>query len=213
MQKKLLAGLASFLTVSSVMANDNPIEANMTLATDYVWRGISQTDENPAIQGGLDFSADNGFYIGTWGSNVDFGDVENLELDVYLGWGTELASGLGIDLGVIQYLYFDGAGDVDFNEIYAGLSYADVSGKLSYDIDNESTYLELGYDLELANEFGLGLHVGNYSFDGDGDYTDYSLSLSKSYSGLDFGLAYYDTDISGVDIADARVVFSVSKAF
>lgn len=210
MQKRIIGAIVSALLVSSVTAG--PVEGNVTLATDYVWRGISQTDENPAIQGGLDWSNDGGFYLGTWGSNVDFGDVENMELDFYGGWTTEFASGLGLDLGFIQYLYFDDAGDVDFNEIYAGLSYADFSGKLSYDIDNESTYLEVGYDTELANDFGLGLHVGNYSFDGGGDYTDYSISLSKSYSGLDFGLAYYDTDISGVDVADGRVVFSVGKA-
>jgi len=213
MQKKILTALSTVLLASSMSANDNPVEANMTLATDYVWRGVSQTDENPAIQGGLDFSADNGFYLGTWGSNVDFGDVENLELDVYAGWATELASGLGIDLGAIRYLYFDNAGDVDFTEIYAGLSHSGFSGKASYDFDNENTYLELGYDTTFGDDIGLGLHVGNYSFDGDGDYTDYSITFSKSYAGLDFGLGYYDTDLSGVDVADARVVFSVGKAF
>jgi len=212
MKKKLLAALSAVLLASSVSADD-AISANFTLATDYVWRGVSQTDENPAIQGGLDYSADNGFYIGTWGSNVDFGSVENLELDVYFGWATEFDNGLGLDIGFIQYLYFDNAGDVDFNEIYVGLSHSGFSGKVSFDNDNDATYVELGYDAELANDFGLGLHVGNYSFDGGFDYTDYSVSLSKSYGGLDFGLAYTDTDIDNVDAADARVVFSISKSF
>ncbi len=214
MNKKILAAISLTLlstTVStSTFANDNEISANVTLATDYVWRGVTQTNENPAIQGGLDWSGDNGFYVGTWASNVDFGDVENMELDFYGGWSTELSNGLGVDVGFIQYLYFDDAGDVDFNEIYLGLSHSGVSGKLSYDVDNESTYLELGYDFDLGNDFGLGLHVGNYSFDGDGDYTDYSIALSKSFNDLDFGLGYYDTDIDGLD---GRVVFSVGKSF
>jgi len=213
MIKKISLASVLLVLLAPISFADDAISANVTLATDYVWRGVSQTDENPAIQGGLDYSADNGFYIGTWGSNVDFGSVENLELDIYAGWATEFESGLGLDIGFIQYLYFDDAGDVDFNEIYAGLSYADFSGKLSYDIDNESTYIEVAYDVALPNDFGLGLHVGNYSFDGGGDYTDYSVSFSKSYAGLDYGLAYYDTDIDNVDIADGRVVFSVSKSF
>lgn len=210
MNKKILATLSLTLLTTSLFANDDAVSANVTLATDYVWRGVTQTNENPAIQGGLDWSGDNGFYVGTWGSNVDFGDVENLELDVYAGWSTELSNGLNLDLGIIQYLYFDNAGDVDFNEVYVGLSRSGVSGKLSYDIDNKSRYIELGYDVEIGNEIGLGLHVGNYDFDEVGDYTDYSIAFSKSFNSLDFGLGYYDTDIDGLD---GRVVFSVGKSF
>jgi len=218
MQKKLLTILSTALLISPVVADNGAVSANVNLTTDYVWRGVSQTNENPAIQGGFDFSNENGLYIGTWGSNVDFGDVENLELDVYAGWATELNSGLGVDFGIIQYLYFDDSGDIDFNEIYAGLSYSNFSGKLSYDTDNQNTYIEVGYDAELGNDIGLGLHVGNYNFDGGDDYIDYSISLSKSFSGLDYSLSYHDTDIdTGVNaidtITDGRVVLSIGKSF
>jgi len=212
MQKQILMTVYTLFLVSSVTANE-PISANLTLTTDYVWRGISQTAETPAIQGGLDWANDNGFYIGTWGSNVDFASVENLELDVYAGWSTELSSGLGLDLGFIQYLYYDSDNDVDFNEIYAGLNYADFSGKVSYDTDNKNTYMEIAYATDLANNFGVGVHIGHYDFDASADYTDYSLSISKAYAGLDFGLAYYATDIDNINIADDRVVFSIGKSF
>jgi len=209
MQKKLLAGLATLLSFSSVMANDNPVEANMTLATDYVWRGVSQTDQAPAIQGGLDWSNESGFYVGTWGSNVDFSDSSSLELDVYGGWGTELSNGLGLDLGFIAYTYHDDGSDSDFEELYVGLSHSGFSGTVSRDFDNKDTYIDLSYETTFGQDIGLGLHIGKYT----GDYTDYSVTFSKSYAGLDFGLGYYDTDISDDYTADARLVFSVGKAF
>ena len=216
--------ISSLLFASSFTSvhADDPVTGNVSLATDYVWRGISQTLENPAIQGGFDWAPSDNWYIGTWGSNVDFGGVENIEMDIYGGWTTELDSGLGIDIGFIQYLYFDDAADVDFNEIYAGLSYSGVSGMVSYDIDNKSTYLDLGYEYELTNGVTFGAHVGNYSFDGGGDYTDYSLGFGASFAGLDYGLNYYDTDISLadaggdsdlLDLAEGRVVLSISRSF
>lgn len=233
MQKKLLGALATTLLVSTIAAEDS-ISANMALATDYVWRGYSQTLENPAIQGGLDWSSESGWYVGTWGSNVDFGDAANLELDLYGGWGTELSNGVGIDLGFIQYLYYDTDADLDFNEIYAGVSYSGISATVSYDPDNKNSYIDLGYEYEFANGIGLGLHVGSYaideaSIDDNGteldltddlitfdDYTDYSITFSKSYAGLDFGLGYYDTS-TDLDVedknTDGRVVFSVGKSF
>lgn len=216
MNKKIFTtGLISAIALSSFNAfADDAISANVTLATDYVWRGISQTDEEPTIQGGFDWASNNGqFYIGTWGSNVDFGGAENMELDVYAGWTREFSSGLGIDLGFIQYLYFDDPDNVDFNEFYAGLSFADVSGKVSHDFDNENTYVEVGYDLGLTDNLDLGLHVGRYLFDEGDNYTDYSIGLGTSYGGVDLGLTYHDTNISNVDIADDRFVFAISKAF
>ena len=204
----LLLG-ASFTSVYA----DEPVSANISLATDYVWRGVSQTSENPAISGGFDWTPSENFYVGTWASNVDFGGVENIEVDLYGGWATELSNGVGLDFGFIQYLYFDDAADVDFNELYAAVSYNGVSGKLSYDVDNKNTYIEAGYDYELSSGLGLGFHIGNYSFDGGGDYTDYSIGLSGTFKGLDYGLSYYDTDIDDLSEADGRVVLSISRSF
>ena len=209
----LLAGsLLVGASLTSVYAEE-PVSANVSLATDYVWRGVSQTSENPAISGGFDWTPTENFYVGTWASNVDFGSVENIEVDLYAGWATELSSGLGLDFGFIQYLFFDDANNADANEIYAGASYKDFSGKLSYDVDNKNTYIEAGYDYELASGLGLGFHIGNYDFDAGGDYTDYSIGLSGSFKGLDYGLAYTDTDIKNVDEADGRVVLSISRSF
>jgi len=193
---------------------DDTVTANVALASDYVWRGVSQTDENPALSGGFDWSPSDDFYVGTWASNVDFGSVENIELDIYGGYATEFDNGVSLDLGFIQYLYFNNDNDVDFNEIYAGLGWNGLSGKISYDTRNQNTYFEAGYDYQLTSNIGLALHVGNYSFlDGD-DYTDWSIGLNGSFAGVDLGLTYTDTDdIDNLDIADARVVFSIGKSF
>jgi len=216
-KKTALTLIASSLLVStgftSVYAEDDSVSANVSIATDYVWRGFSQTLENPAVSGGFDWAPTDNWYVGTWASNVDYGDLANLELDVYGGWATELESGLGIDLGFIQYVYFDHAADYDFNEIYAGLSHSGFSGKLSYDTDNKNTYIEAGYDYELSNGISIGAHIGNYDFDLGGDYTDYSIGVSGSYAGLDYGLTFYDTDVDAVAEADGRVVLSIGKSF
>lgn len=204
----LLLG-ASFTNVHA----EDSVSANVSLATDYVWRGVSQTSENPAISGGFDWAPSDNFYVGTWASNVDFGDVENIEVDLYAGWTTELSSGLSVDIGFIQYLFFDDANDADANEIYGGLGYNGFSGKLSYDVDNKNLYAEAGYDYELSSGLGLGFHIGNYDLDAGEDYTDYSISLSGSYKGLDYGLAYTDTDIDNDVNADGRFVLAISRSF
>ncbi|MBT8141402.1 MAG: hypothetical protein HKN88_00385 [Gammaproteobacteria bacterium] len=211
----LLTTLASSMLISAttLVADDDPISANVAISTDYVWRGVSQTLENPAISGGFDFAPTDNWYVGVWGSNVDFGDVENMEFDIYAGWTTELDNGLGIDIGFIQYLYFDSAGDVDFNEFYAGLSHSGFSGTISYDGDSKWTYYDLGYEYELANGVGLAAHIGNYDLDSAGDYTDYSLGVSASLAGLDYALTYHDTDIDNLAEGDGRVVLTIGKSF
>ena len=194
--------------------------ANVSLATDYVWRGVSQTNEDPAIQGGFDLGFGPGFYVGTWGSNVDFGDVENLELDFYGGWSTEFSNGLGLDLGVIHYHYFADDNNVDFEELYAGLSYGPVSAKVSWDPDNKNTYLEAGIEHEFKDIVTVSAHVGTYMFDtefapGTDSYTDWSVGVSKEIGGFGFALTYYDTNGDGNTFggknADSRVVFAISK--
>jgi uncharacterized protein (TIGR02001 family) len=203
--KALVAG--SLLATTSVASAE--FSANVAMTTDYVWRGVSQTMEDPAIQGGFDYSHESGIYLGTWGSNVDFGGPAHMEMDFYGGWAGEFGD-LGVDVGVIAYRYFDND-DADFEEVYIGGSYKWFSAKLSHDFDSEWTYIEAGLDFELPNEIGLALHVGNYDLDST-DYMDYSVGVSKEIGGFGFDLTYYDTDLDNDPLADGRVVFSVSKS-
>ena len=105
------------------------VSANVALQSDYVWRGVSQNQEDPAIQGGFDYAHDSGFYAGVWGSSVDFQGPESTELDLYAGWSTEFESGLGFDVGIIEYTYHgdEGASDANFTEFYVCLLYTSPS--------------------------------------------------------------------------------------
>ncbi|MBT6088025.1 MAG: hypothetical protein HOH20_00460, partial [Rhodospirillaceae bacterium] len=103
----LLAGL-SFGIVASASAQDSSLpgafSGNVTLTSDYVFRGFTQANEDPAIQGGLDWESGTGLYLGTWGSNVNFGDGDeaSVELDVYGGYAGE-GDGFTYDVGFIYY--------------------------------------------------------------------------------------------------------------
>jgi uncharacterized protein (TIGR02001 family) len=108
--------------------------ANVGVFSQYVFRGIAQTDEHPALQGGLDLAHTSGLYAGVWGSNIswisDLGTSSggnSLELDLYGGYrGTFGDSGLGYDAGLIYYWYSGdtiGGFDPDTTEIYAALTY------------------------------------------------------------------------------------------
>ena len=79
-----IASLGAGLSVSAAAEDEFTISGNVTLATDYVFRGQSQTDEEAAIQGGFDMEF-GGFYLGTWASNVDFGTDAQAEIDYYGG--------------------------------------------------------------------------------------------------------------------------------
>jgi uncharacterized protein (TIGR02001 family) len=125
--------------------------ANVGVFSQYVFRGVTQTDEDPAVQGGFDFGHPSGLYAGLWGSNVswisDFGSSaggSSLELDVYGGYRGAIGStGLGYDLGAIYYWYpgdTTGGFDADTTEVYAGLTYQWVGVKLSYSLDEYFGY-------------------------------------------------------------------------
>jgi len=88
----LLLTMVSLPTFASV-------SANVSFASDYIWRGMTQSD-GPAVQGGFDYASDGGFYAGLWGSNVNFNydPGAGSELDLYFGYGFEVG-GVGVDIG------------------------------------------------------------------------------------------------------------------
>ena len=176
------AALAVMMATAGTAAAEGEFSGNVALTTDYVWRGVSQSNGDMAIQGGFDYT--NGmFYAGVWASNVDFDDASdtNVELDFYGGIAGEFANGLGWDLGFIYYTYPDADDeDLDFVELMAALSYEfegglGLGGSLFYDPDNKSTYVEATAGFALTEAFGVDASVGNYSFDGGGDYTTWSV--------------------------------------
>jgi len=221
---------ASPLAISTAAA-EVTLSGNVALTTDYIYRGISQTDSGAAIQGGFDLEHSSGFYAGVWASNLDFGDDSDIEIDYYAGFGGEFSNKVGYDVGVLYYSYPDSnaadAGDYDFTEVYGSLSYdfgpAAVTGGVAFSSDffggtDDATYVSLGVDIPLAYDFSLGLHYGDQSIDQGTDYNDWKIGVSKSWSGFDFALDYTDTDLNDrtdcgdANICDDRVIFTVSKS-
>jgi uncharacterized protein (TIGR02001 family) len=190
---------------------------NVALATDYTWRGISQSNGDPAISGGFDY-ANGMFYAGVWAANVDFDDASDANIEVYGGIASEFANGVTWDLGVIYYVYPDSEdSDLDFVELKGALGYAfdgglSVGGEVYYDPDNKNLYLNATAGFALSENFGIDGSVGNYSFDAGGDYTNWSLGATTAAAGFGFDLRYWGTDIDGVEVADDRVVLTVSRA-
>lgn len=134
MKFRLLAGVAvlsaACLAVSTpAVAQDAPesvtVSGSATLVTDYRFRGVSQTDKEMAVQGGISVTHESGVYVGTWASNLagwgTFGG-SNMELDIYGGYSTEVMSGVTVDVGLTWYMYPGGASNTDFAEPYVKLS-------------------------------------------------------------------------------------------
>ena len=154
------------------------ITGNAGLFSDYRFRGYSQTDYNPAFQGGFDFAHKSGFYLGNWNSNVNstLYNGASLEMDFYGGYKATFGD-FGLDVGTIYYYYpGTGAYNPDFEaknwEVYVGGSYGPVSLKYYYSftdffglkapgVDTKgSQYLDLTGTFDLGSGFGLVGHVG-----------------------------------------------------
>src|SRR4051812_38519191 len=102
---RILAALGLLAVGSAANAG---VSSTWTLASDYDFRGITQSAGDPALQGSLDFATDSGWYVGAWASNVDFGSADvDYELDLYTGFSGTSEGGLGWDVGLIYYTYPD----------------------------------------------------------------------------------------------------------
>jgi len=219
----------------------SPLSANLTLATDYRFRGISQTNKKPTVQGGFDYALGPA-YVGTWASNISWladggGVSSSVEMDFYGGYTGSIGA-VEYDVGGLYYYYPGtfpaGFNDADTFEVYGGVSWQGFSAQLSYaltdlfgfDNSDGSTYLDLGYEMELSG-FTIGAHIGNQRIpstagrsSSDCSYTDWSLSGSYTISKVDLTLAYIDSNAKecytngfGRELGSAGLVLSVGTSF
>ena len=198
-----LGVIAVFSGVMSLQAAE--FESNVALSNDYVWRGMSQTSEEPAISGGFDIDGDSGLYFGTWASNVEFGDGAALELDWYAGYANELENGFTYDIGYLAYTY-PGEDSLDFEEIYLGLGYSYFGYTFSSGQDGAPDNSEISVAL---GDTGLGFTYGDY--DDYGEYTLISYDLPVSIAGLSVSLAWsdFDAEADGADEDTFLITFSM----
>jgi uncharacterized protein (TIGR02001 family) len=195
------------LASSTAMAE---LSFNIGVASDYVWRGTTQTNGQALVSGGVDFASESGLYIGAWTGNTALAGKSagtTSEVDIYLGYSGEL-KGIGYDVGYLAYNYPNND-TLDFSEIYLGMSYDMFSAKYSNDSDNNNVYVEAAADFTITKEIGLGLHYGSYNLDTGTDYTDVSISVSKG----DFSFTLSDTNLSAGADQDMKYVVSWSQSF
>lgn len=228
-----LALLASTAVAAPAYANDLgggfSISGNAVLVTDYRFRGASFSDEDIAIQGGIDLEHDSGFYVGTWASSIEDSPVfGHTELDIYAGWSGELTSGLTLDFGVLAYLYPNGnVGDADYVEPYASLSYAIGPAEITTGMAWAPSQNSIGNDdnLYVYTDASVGIpgtpltasgHIavtdGSLSIDNDDDYVDWSLGVEASFGILSVGVAYVDTSVN-TPLTDGTVVGTLGVSF
>ena len=192
---------------------------NLSLTSDYVFRGVTQTNFKPAVQGGLDYSfGDSGWYVGFWSSNVDFNDSDgpDVELDTYVGWGTELNDDWALDFSLLHYSYFgerNAYGSVDYTEVISKTTWKDMlTFTVAYapdyaNLDYTSVYINLGGSWDVGNDFNINAGFGHTIFgDNNGTYNDWNLGVSRQFGPVNAALNYYDTDIDGDNVSDTIVL-------
>ena len=237
--KKSLLALSSIVALgawpSLAMAD---LAFNVGAFTDYRYRGISQTRLKPAVQAGVDYSL-GGFYVGAWASSIkwikDFGGDASVEIDVYGGYKGEIAKDLAYDVGALTYQYPSNKLKPNANttELYGALTYGPATLKYSHAVTNtfgnlkskNSSYLDLSATFD-AGGISVVPHVGYQKIKGplakDATYTDYSLTVSKDFSGLVLSLAvvgtdadktFYSSPVNGKKLGETGLVAGVKYNF
>ncbi len=186
------------VAVEAEPASEIEVSANLAITSNYIWRGMTQSSNSPAVQGGIDLGY-KGFYIGTWGSNVEFNipgfpTDNNMEADFYGGYAGEI-TGIGFDIGYIYYAYPNESDEFNFDEAYFGLSYDwdnfGINGKYSLAINSNidtPDYWEVGATAKLPWEVGLAASYGDYDDVG----SNYLVSLAKTFGKFEVKIAYTD---------------------
>jgi uncharacterized protein (TIGR02001 family) len=225
---------------AATQESESPLSfsGSVAVASDYTFRGISQTLQEIAIQGGITAATTGGLYLGTWGSSLNFGeaapaDRAQAEIDVFGGFKKSTAVA-DVDLGFIYYGY-PGTGSTyqyDFVEFALGLSRAlgsaSVGAKAAYSPDyfaasGAGVYVSgsLGYTVPSA-PVSLSAGVGHQTIEtntafGTPDYTDFTLGGAVSSHGVTLGVSFVGTDLSdgdcygGSELCKKRFVMSLSR--
>ena len=186
--KSIKIALTSMFLILSSYASAVEISGNVGLSSDYIWRGMTQTDGDAAINGGFDLATDNGFYFGTWSSNAGGSGADySMELDVYLGFSGEMGNeNMSYDIGYISVIY-PGDDASDFEEAYIGFNIYGLSILYSSGQDSSPDYSEIGYSVD-AGPGSFGVSYGEYEDTGDNTLIGYDWGIGN----FSLGFYYYD---------------------
>lgn len=199
-----LLALGTLGSVSTIQASELEVSGNVGAASNYIWRGLTQTRDKSSINGGADLKY-NGLYVGTWASNVDFATQANYELDAYAGYSNTI-NDFSYDFSYIKYMYPDSNDESDFDEvkIMVGYTIGDLLLGTSY---SKAVYQEWGghkpsyiegtasYDFKILS---LDTSYGDYEDVGNNYTVGVSKSLTIEGQAIKLGLIYasLNSDIS-----------------
>lgn len=222
------AATAALALGTAAQAQDKPeFSFNVGVASDYVFRGFSQTDSKPQVYGGADVGIGI-FYAGAWLSNVDFGDSTDMEYDLYAGFKPTLGP-VSLDVGILRYGYTnqsDGA-DLDFWEGKVAGSVPAGKGTIgaavyytpeNFNQSGQATYVELNGSMPVTDKLSVSGAVGHQSLEGPLDYETWNLGVGYAINDV-FGvdLRYWDTNVEKSDdpfkLSSGRVVVGLKAAF
>jgi len=219
----LCAVAASVAFGGAAMAQDSSVAFNVAVTSDYVFRGISQTQEDPAISAGVDVASGKA-YFGAWASNVDFGDDTSAEIDVYGGYKPTVGA-VTLDFGLIYYSYVSEPNNADYAnwEVKAAASVpagpATLGAAVYYSNDSfgaadEATYVEVNGAVPVG-PLSISGAIGNQSYKGGEDYNTWNLGVSYTFDKLTLDGRYIATDNETFvgPLGDDRFVVTLKAAF
>jgi uncharacterized protein (TIGR02001 family) len=232
-----LATLAPLVHAEDAPKPETELSFNAGLASDYRYRGISQTRAKPALQGGADFVHNpSGFYVGTWASTIkwtkDLGGSGDIEWDIYGGKKGEITKDVSYDVGALAYVYpsnglspsantFELYGQVGMGPAYVKYSHSTTNLFGTPDSKN-SGYLDVGANIDAGNGLTVNLHAGRQrvAHNSDFSYTDYKFGVTKDLGFASLAVAIiatstdaYVSPVNGKNLGKTGAVLSLTKTF
>ncbi|HJR73725.1 MAG TPA: TorF family putative porin [Luteimonas sp.] len=226
-----IAAALVFATAGAAHAAE--VTGNATLTTDYVWRGSTQTQGDPAVQAGVKVAGESGFYGSVWASNVEFAPETHAssEFDFTVGWDRSFSDDWALDVNVLHYRYPSTTADLNWTELngtvtwkgnyWASLGYSNEA--LGY--DETGVYGLVGAKFPVNDKFRFEAAIAHYALkdlNGDGrddDYTHGSVSAVWAFKApFEARLTAHATDSKakdffGEDFAGNRMEAALQASF
>jgi uncharacterized protein (TIGR02001 family) len=209
---KTLALVTGLLALSGV--SHAQFSSTWTAVSDYDFRGFSQSGKDPALQGSADYAfGESGLAIGAWASNVDFGNDEDVELDLYVNYTGTINDTFAWTTGGTWYEYPLGSDSDGYPEVYVGFNAGNFNAKQWYSwnfggSDESAQYTEVNYTQPIGEKFSLGFHagyawgdfwdiVGEIAGENSGEIVDYAVQANYTAGNFTIFAKFTGTDASG----------------
>lgn len=209
---------------------------SLLIASDYMFRGISNSNLRPQVRGDFNWSHEGGLYMGVWASNTDFGGTGNsMEIDPYIGFSRDIGeSNFNFDIGYWSYNYPGSPSELDYAEVYTYLNYSGDKFSASPSVWWTDNYFgkdfldgvsalayEVTFGYEICEGLASSVRVGEQTF-GSGydnlDFTYWDIGVDYTLDKWSIGLRWNDTDgidpfLANPNLADGELVFGVTRSF